>query len=70
MRAEFHQGKCFTLGWDDRQLIAVPVAIEPCGADGPLIVQNQLLQVRRPSPTTAGNFFSVTENIRPLGSEG
>src|SRR5262249_10667813 len=44
MRAEFHQRKCFAIGRHDRQLVAVPVAIQSCSADGPLIVQNQLLQ--------------------------
>src|SRR5204862_5947739 len=44
MRAEFHQRKCFTISRHDPQLVAVPVAIQSRGADGPLIVQNQLLQ--------------------------
>src|SRR2546427_9161808 len=47
MSAELHQRKRFTVGWHAQQLVAMPFAIQSCGADRPLVVQNQLLQ--RPS---------------------
>ena len=44
MSAEIHQRKRFTVGWHARQLFAVPVAIQPRGTDGSVVVQDQLLQ--------------------------
>ena len=56
MRAQFHQRERFPVRWHARQLVAVAVAIQPCGAHRPIVVEYQLLE-RAPAVARDGREF-------------